>query len=98
MYCQTVSKQVRFLVAAAVTGGKVKCLNTDYHLVEPVIEKLRDANAIVEWDDNSITVDMTGRELQAVNIKTLTSSWFPYRYASPVYYFKCSCKWRWYYY
>lgn len=66
-----------FLVAAAVTGGKVKCLNTDYHLVEPVIEKLRDANALVEWDDNSITVDMTGRELQAVSIKTLPHPGFP---------------------
>ena len=66
-----------FLVAAAVTGGKVKCLNTDYHLVEPVIEKLRDANALVEWDDHSITVDMTGRELQAVNIKTLPHPGFP---------------------
>lgn len=66
-----------FLVAAAVTGGKVKCLNTDYHLVEPVIEKLRDANAKVEWDDNSITVDMTDRELQAVNIKTLPHPGFP---------------------
>ena len=66
-----------FLVAAAATGGKVRCLNTDYHLVEPVIEKLRDANALVDWDDNSITVDMTGRELKAVNIKTLPHPGFP---------------------
>jgi UDP-N-acetylglucosamine 1-carboxyvinyltransferase len=66
-----------FLVAAAVTGGKVRCLNTDYHLVEPIIEKLRDANASVEWDDNSITVDMTGRELKAVSVKTLPHPGFP---------------------
>lgn len=66
-----------FLVAAAVTGGKVTCLNTNYHLVEPVVEKLMDANASVSWDDNSITLDMTGRELKAVNIKTLPHPGFP---------------------
>ncbi|NVK25770.1 MAG: UDP-N-acetylglucosamine 1-carboxyvinyltransferase [Gammaproteobacteria bacterium] len=66
-----------FLVAAAVTGGKVRCVNTDYHLVEPVIEKLRDANAHIEWDENSITLDMQGRELKAVNIKTLPHPGFP---------------------
>ncbi|MBU2919187.1 MAG: UDP-N-acetylglucosamine 1-carboxyvinyltransferase [Psychrosphaera sp.] len=66
-----------FLVAAAVTGGEVTCLNTDYHLVEPVIEKLRDANALIEWDDNSIHIDMRGRELKAVNIKTLPHPGFP---------------------
>lgn len=66
-----------FLVAAAVTGGKVKCLNTNYHLLEPVVEKLLDANAKVEWDDNSITIDMQGRNLKAVNIKTLPHPGFP---------------------
>ena len=66
-----------FLVAAAVTGGKVTCLNTDHRLVEPVIEKLRDANAHVEWDDNSIHIDMRGRKLKAVNIKTLPHPGFP---------------------
>jgi UDP-N-acetylglucosamine 1-carboxyvinyltransferase len=66
-----------FLVGAAVTGGKITCLNTDYKLVEPVIEKLRDANALIEWDDNSISLDMTGRTLKAVNIKTLPHPGFP---------------------
>lgn len=66
-----------FLVAAAVSGGKVKCLNTNYHLVEPVVEKLRDANANVTWDENSITLDMTDRTLKAVNIKTLPHPGFP---------------------
>ena len=66
-----------FLVAAAVTGGHVVCKNTDYRLVEPVIEKLRDANALVSWTDDSITIDMRGRELKAVNIKTLPHPGFP---------------------
>lgn len=66
-----------FLVAAAVSGGNITCLNTDYHLLEPVIEKLRDANALVTWDENSISIDMRGRELKAVNIKTLPHPGFP---------------------
>lgn len=66
-----------FLVAAAVSGGRVVCQNTDHKLLEPVIEKLRDANALVEYDDNSITLDMRGRELHAVNVKTLPHPGFP---------------------
>lgn len=66
-----------FLVAAAVTGGKVTCLNTDYHLVEPVIEKLRDANAEVTWTEDTITIDRQNRPLKAVNIKTLPHPGFP---------------------
>ena len=66
-----------FLVAAAVTGGKVTCLNTDHRLLEPVIEKLRDANALIEYDDSSIHIDMQGRKLKAVNIKTLPHPGFP---------------------
>lgn len=66
-----------FLVAAAVTGGEITCLNTDYHLVEPVVEKLRDANALITWDENSIHLDMRGRELKSVNIKTLPHPGFP---------------------
>lgn len=66
-----------FLVAAAVTGGQITCKNTDYRLIEPVIEKLRDANAIVEWDENSIRLDMRGRQLKSVNVKTLPHPGFP---------------------
>ncbi|MBU2881935.1 UDP-N-acetylglucosamine 1-carboxyvinyltransferase [Psychrosphaera sp. B3R10] len=66
-----------FLVAAAVTGGDIVCRNTDYRLIEPVIEKLRDANAIVEWDDDSIRLDMRNRQLKSVNIKTLAHPGFP---------------------
>ncbi|KPH65100.1 UDP-N-acetylglucosamine 1-carboxyvinyltransferase [Pseudoalteromonas porphyrae] len=66
-----------FLVAAAMAGGEVLCKLTDFHSLEPVIEKLRAANALVEVHSDSIYLDMRGRELKAVNIKTMPHPGFP---------------------
>ncbi|MFY8273718.1 UDP-N-acetylglucosamine 1-carboxyvinyltransferase [Pseudoalteromonas sp. SSDWG2] len=66
-----------FLVAAAMAKGDILCKNTDYHSLEPVIEKLREANAHIEVTDNTIYLDMRGRELKAVNIKTAPHPGFP---------------------
>ncbi|ATD07989.1 MULTISPECIES: UDP-N-acetylglucosamine 1-carboxyvinyltransferase [Pseudoalteromonas] len=66
-----------FLVAAAMAKGEVLCKNTDYHSLEPVLEKLRAANAIVEVSEDSIYVDMRQRALKAVNIKTMPHPGFP---------------------
>lgn len=66
-----------FLVAAAVSGGKIKCVNTKPHLLEAVLAKLDEAGAIVETGDNWISVDMTGRELKAVTIRTAPHPGFP---------------------
>ena len=66
-----------FLVAAAMAKGDILCKNTDYHSLEPVIEKLREANAHIEVTDNSIYLDMRDRELKAVNIKTTPHPGFP---------------------
>ncbi|MBQ4856821.1 UDP-N-acetylglucosamine 1-carboxyvinyltransferase [Pseudoalteromonas sp. MMG007] len=66
-----------FLVAAAMAGGEVLCKNTDFHSLEPVIEKLRAANALVEVKEGSIYLDMRNRELKAVNIKTMPHPGFP---------------------
>ncbi|ALS34078.1 UDP-N-acetylglucosamine 1-carboxyvinyltransferase [Pseudoalteromonas translucida KMM 520] len=66
-----------FLVAAAMAGGEVLCKMTDFHSLEPVIEKLRATNALLEIHDNSIYLDMRGRELKAVNIKTAPHPGFP---------------------
>lgn len=65
-----------FLVAAAMSGGEVLCKNTDQSL-EPVIEKLRSANALVEVTNDSIYLDMRNRDLAAVNIKTMPHPGFP---------------------
>ncbi|CAH0538498.1 UDP-N-acetylglucosamine 1-carboxyvinyltransferase [Vibrio marisflavi] len=66
-----------FLVAAAVSGGKVTCLNTNAHLLEAVLAKLEEAGAKVETGENWIRVDMTDRELKAVTIRTAPHPGFP---------------------
>ncbi|CAH9063364.1 UDP-N-acetylglucosamine 1-carboxyvinyltransferase [Pseudoalteromonas holothuriae] len=66
-----------FLVAAAMAKGEVLCNNTDHVSLEPVLEKLRAANAHVEVSGSSIYLDMRGRNLQAVNIKTMPHPGFP---------------------
>ncbi|MBS3797284.1 MULTISPECIES: UDP-N-acetylglucosamine 1-carboxyvinyltransferase [unclassified Pseudoalteromonas] len=66
-----------FLVAAAMAKGDILCKNTDYMSLEPVIEKLREANAHIEVTENTIYLDMRDRELKAVNIKTLPHPGFP---------------------
>jgi UDP-N-acetylglucosamine 1-carboxyvinyltransferase len=65
-----------YMVAAAMTGGKVKLLNARADLLDAVIEKLRDAGATVTSDADSITVKSTGK-LKAVNIRTAPHPAFP---------------------
>ncbi|WP_070970004.1 UDP-N-acetylglucosamine 1-carboxyvinyltransferase [Vibrio sonorensis] len=66
-----------FLVAAAVSGGKVVCRNTSAHLLEAVLAKLEEAGALVETGDDWISADMTGRDLKAVSIRTAPHPGFP---------------------
>jgi UDP-N-acetylglucosamine 1-carboxyvinyltransferase len=65
-----------YMVAAAMTGGEVKLLNVQAHLLDAVIEKLRDAGANVSVDKESITVKGNG-QLKAVNIRTAPHPAFP---------------------
>ncbi|MFA6040747.1 MAG: UDP-N-acetylglucosamine 1-carboxyvinyltransferase [Methylophilus sp.] len=65
-----------YMVAAAMTGGKVKLLNARADLLDAVIEKLRDAGVTVTSDADSITVESNGK-LQAVNIRTAPHPAFP---------------------
>ncbi|ATC96158.1 UDP-N-acetylglucosamine 1-carboxyvinyltransferase [Pseudoalteromonas tunicata] len=66
-----------FLVAAAMAQGHVLCRNTEHLSLEPVLEKLKAANAYLEITADSIYLDMRGRELKAVNIKTMPHPGFP---------------------
>ncbi len=66
-----------FLVAAAVSGGKIVCRNTSPKLLEAVLAKLEDAGALVETGEDWISLDMTDRELKAVNIRTAPHPGFP---------------------
>ncbi len=65
-----------YMVAAAMTGGEVKLLNVSAHLLDAVIEKLREAGATVLCDANTITVKSDGK-LKAVNIRTAPHPAFP---------------------
>lgn len=65
-----------YMVAAAMTGGKVKLNNARADLLDAVIEKLREAGATVNHDAKSITVE-AGEKLKAVNIRTAPHPAFP---------------------
>ncbi|NVP01477.1 UDP-N-acetylglucosamine 1-carboxyvinyltransferase, partial [Photobacterium damselae subsp. damselae] len=54
-----------FLVAAAVSGGKIVCRGTKASLMDAVLAKLEEAGAKVETGDDWISLDMTDRELKA---------------------------------
>ena len=59
-----------FLIAAAISGGRVVCQNTKADTLDAVIDKLREAGAQVDVTENSITLDMLGNRPKAVNIRT----------------------------
>ena len=65
-----------YMVAAAMTGGEVKLLNARADLLDAVIEKLREAGAIVTSEADTITVKSDGI-LKAVNIRTAPHPAFP---------------------
>ncbi|MCY4338321.1 MAG: UDP-N-acetylglucosamine 1-carboxyvinyltransferase [Gammaproteobacteria bacterium] len=67
-----------YLVAAAITGGRVKLKNTDPSLLEAVLEKLVEAGARIDCDETSISLAMeSGARLRAVDIATAPFPDFP---------------------
>lgn len=66
-----------FLVAAAVSGGRVTCRNTRPENLTAVIAKLKEAGASIELGEDWITIDMQGRRPKAVNITTEPHPGFP---------------------
>ena len=66
-----------YLVAAAITGGHVRIKDTQPHMLEAVIEKLREAGAQIEVGDRWIELDMKGCRPRAVNIRTSPYPAFP---------------------
>ncbi|WP_219702805.1 UDP-N-acetylglucosamine 1-carboxyvinyltransferase [Marinomonas lutimaris] len=66
-----------FLVAAAITGGKVRVIDTNVKSLEAVLSKLEEAGAKVTCGDDWIEVDMEGRRPNAVNISTAPYPAFP---------------------
>ncbi|WP_445428523.1 UDP-N-acetylglucosamine 1-carboxyvinyltransferase [Alishewanella sp. HL-SH05] len=66
-----------FLVAAAVTGGDITCLKAAPTDLEVVLEKLREAGAEVTTGADWIRLNMTGRKLTSVDVKTVPHPGFP---------------------
>jgi len=66
-----------FLVAAAITGGKVKVKDTDPTLLDAVLDKLRDSGASIEVGDDWIELDMQGKRPKAVSVRTAPYPAFP---------------------
>ncbi len=66
-----------YLVAAAMTGGKLRIDATDPSLLEVVLQKLRDAGATITTGDDWIELDMSGRRPQSVDVHTDPFPAFP---------------------
>ncbi len=59
-----------YLIAAALTGGRVKLKDTRPELLEIVLHKLRDAGARIDTGPDWISLDMQGRRPLAVSLRT----------------------------
>ncbi|XP_055303167.1 UDP-N-acetylglucosamine 1-carboxyvinyltransferase-like [Sitodiplosis mosellana] len=66
-----------FLVAAAVSGGKIVCRGTRAENLTVVLAKIREAGAEIEVSDNWIALDMQGKQLKSVDISTEPHPGFP---------------------
>jgi UDP-N-acetylglucosamine 1-carboxyvinyltransferase len=66
-----------YLVAGAITSGRVRVTDTDPSLLEAVIAKLKQAGAHISSGKDWIELDMKGKRPKAVNIKTAPFPGFP---------------------
>ncbi|MCF7222467.1 UDP-N-acetylglucosamine 1-carboxyvinyltransferase [Marilutibacter chinensis] len=66
-----------FLVAAAMTGGRIVARRTRPDTLDAVLDKLRQTGAEIEVDGDRISLDMGGERPRAVNITTAPHPGFP---------------------
>ena len=66
-----------YLVAAVMTGGKMRLRNTRSVLLESVLSKLSEAGATIDTEENAISIDMRGKKPKAVDIHTAPFPGFP---------------------
>jgi UDP-N-acetylglucosamine 1-carboxyvinyltransferase len=66
-----------FLVAGAITGGRVQVRNARPEHLDAVLVKLRETGATVESGPDWVSVDMQGRRPAAVDIRTAPYPAFP---------------------
>ncbi|KMW74078.1 UDP-N-acetylglucosamine 1-carboxyvinyltransferase [Photorhabdus luminescens subsp. luminescens] len=66
-----------FLVAAAISGGKVVCRHAQPNTLDAVLAKLREAGADIEIGKDWISLDMHGKRPKAVTLRTAPHPGFP---------------------
>ena len=66
-----------YLVAAAMTGGRIHLRHAAPEHLEAVVVKLQEAGASIRSGDDFIELDMTGRRPRAVDIRTTPYPGFP---------------------
>ncbi|MEM8026205.1 UDP-N-acetylglucosamine 1-carboxyvinyltransferase [Morganella morganii] len=66
-----------FLIAAAVSRGKILCRNAKPDTLDAVLAKLREAGAEIETGDDWISLDMKGQRPKAVTFRTAPHPGFP---------------------
>lgn len=66
-----------FLIAAAISGGKVVCRDTRPDTLDAVLAKLREAGADIEVGEDWISLDMHGKRAKAVTLRTAPHPGFP---------------------
>ncbi len=66
-----------YLVAGAISRGRVKLKNTRWNLLDAVLAKLEEAGAHINTGDDWVELDMKGNRPKAVNIRTAPYPAFP---------------------
>jgi UDP-N-acetylglucosamine 1-carboxyvinyltransferase len=66
-----------YLVACAMTGGRVRCTRTRPRDLDAVLDKLAETGAEIRLGDDWIEMDMRGRRPKSVNITTAPYPAFP---------------------
>jgi UDP-N-acetylglucosamine 1-carboxyvinyltransferase len=66
-----------YLVAGAISRGRVKLKNTDPTTLDAVLVKLREAGAEITCGDNWIELNMHGKRPKAVSVRTAPYPAFP---------------------
>jgi UDP-N-acetylglucosamine 1-carboxyvinyltransferase len=65
------------LIAGAITRGKVKVTNTDHHLLDAVIIKLKEIGCKINYSENEIELDAENIELKSSDVTTAIFPGFP---------------------
>jgi len=66
-----------YLVAAAMTGGRIRALNTAPETLEAVLIKLAEAGADIETGADWIEIDMRGKRPLSIDVRTAPYPAFP---------------------